>query len=171
MEVNIKIEESGIIIEGEKIECKKSLKYLGIHINEEKTCNDVIEHAVKKSRAAFGKVGWLIKKKGMKKNVKTLIYKQLIRPTMLYGIGAWANVKEGDIEKLDKRERQILRAMTGLYRREDGRYYNSQTLYDAAGIKEKLSEVVEKMHLKYESKKECQLNRWYMNSERLGGVL
>lgn len=164
------IKESGVMMDGQKIECKEKLKYLGLHINENNTCDDTIDHSIKKSRAAFGKVCWLMKKKGMKSRVKTLVYKQLIRPTMLYGVGAWGNTSVKDLERLNKRERQILRAITGLYRRENGKYYSNKYLYKAAGIKEQLSEVVEKLHLKYETKKRYHLNRWYANrTEELEG--
>lgn len=116
---------------------------------------------MKKSRAAFAKVGWLLKKKDLKIKVKTLLYKQLIRPTMTYGVGAWGNVNERDIENLEKRERQVLRCITGMYRRENGRYFSSKDVYQAAGIKERLSEVIKKIYERYEEKKLYHLNKWY----------
>lgn len=80
---------------------------------------------------------------------------------MTYGVGAWGNVNERDIENLEKRERQVLRCITGMYTRENGRYFSSKDVYQAAGIKERLSEVIKKIYERYEEKKLYHLNKWY----------
>lgn len=53
---------------------------------------------------------------------------------MTYRIGAWANTKEQDIEELKKKERMMMRNMTGLYRKENGHYYSNKVIYEEAGI-------------------------------------
>lgn len=148
----IKLRE-GIEIDGEEIKCDSTLKYLGLHLNEDNDSKTTTDHAIKKGHTAFKKVGWLLKKKGMKKSVKSLFYKQLIRPAMTYGIGAWPNMKQRDVEKLELCERKMLRRITGCWRRDDGRTYSNKQLYEEAEIKESIGQLIERLHINYENSK------------------
>lgn len=58
-------------------------------------------------------------------------------------------------------ERKILRAMTGLYRKEDGKWYNMKVLYKTAMIEESILEHMAKNAEKYEVRKEEHRNEWF----------
>lgn len=51
-----KLSESGIEIGNEVIKGDKSIKYLGIHINQSKNSKGVINHAIKQGKCSFRKI-------------------------------------------------------------------------------------------------------------------
>lgn len=157
------IKRTGIKVNGVKCTPQKSMKYLGIIINESGDARDTVEHGIKKFHAMYGKMRYILKDKALGQKVKELKYKQLIRPTMLYGRPAWQNVNEADIEKLNKAERKVLRGMTGLYRKDNGHYYKNEDLYKATGIKEKVGDMLEKHHIKHLEKRIDHPNQWFIN--------
>lgn len=95
--------------------------------------------------------------------VKKLMYTQLIRPTMEYGQEAWRGRKESKakLEEMEGLERKILRSMTGLYRRDSGKWYSNKELFKAAQIEENITEHMEKNAGKYEERKDCHRNEWF----------
>lgn len=156
----IKLAMNGEILE---IENDTNIKYLGQIINEQANCKDTVENGIRKGRAAFGMLRWLLKDKNMDMKVKKLMYTQLIRPTMEYGQEAWRGRKESKakLEEMEGLERKILRSMTGLYRRDSGKWYSNKELYKAAQIEENITEHMEKNAGKYEERKDCHRNEWF----------
>lgn len=110
------------------IKGNKSIKYLGITVNEELEPDDAIQHAVKKGFTVYGKMKWILKKKATSVKVKRMIYNQLIKPTLAYGMSIWPIITEKVFDKMAKCERKILRAITDKYRREDRRNYPNRIL-------------------------------------------
>lgn len=143
------------------IKGKKSIKYLGITVNEELEPGDAIHHAVKKGFTVYGKMKWILTKKATSVKVKKMIYNQLIKPTLAYGMSIWPIITEKAFDKMAKCERKILRAITDRYRREDGRSYPNRTLYKESGIKKTIIECLNKAKEKYEGRKECHRSEWY----------
>lgn len=155
------LRNEGVWLGNQQIKANESLKYLGITINESLTNNHAMNHATRKAGMAYGKLKWIITKKETNMQVKRLIYKQLIRPCLTYGMPILTNTNEKALRKLGLFERKIVRGLTGRYRREDGRYYSNADIYKAVGLEETIEEHVNKLKEKYESKKECHRNAWY----------
>lgn len=129
-------------------------------INTIGNCSDSIDNALKKGGAAYGMLRWLIKKKEMDMKVKKVLYTQLIRPTMEYGQEAWKGRRK-KVEKLMLLERKILRAMTGMYRRPNGKWHRNDDLYKAAQMEENIGEHMERSAERYEVRKTEHRNEWY----------
>lgn len=71
----------------------------------------------------------------MKIEVKLLLYKQLIRPIILYASTIWMQISSHQMEPIRKIERSILRKATGIYRNPiTKKYVNSKILYETAKI-------------------------------------
>lgn len=156
--IKLRMNEEETVIENER-----SIKYLGQIINEHGNCKESAENAIRKGRAAYGMLRWIIRNKNMDMKVKKVMYTQLIRPTMEYGQEAWKGRKGNAtrLEKLELLERKVLRAMTGLYRKEDGTYYNRKVLFKAAMIEESILEHMTKNAEKYEERKDAHRNEWF----------
>lgn len=157
------IRREGIKVNGVNCIPKKSMKYLVIVINERGDATDTINHGIGKMNAIYGKTKYILKDKARDIKVKRLCYKQLIRPTVIYGRPAWQNVVEADIEKLNVAERKILRGMTGLHRKDNRHYYKTEELYKSSGIKEKVGDVIERLHVKHLKKREDHPNKWFVD--------
>lgn len=147
--------------EGKVVQASKSIKYLGITINEQLKPTEAIANAVRKGYTIYGKMKWILRKKETSKEVKKLIYRQLIRPSLTYGMEMWPVTTEEVLQDLGKCERQILRSITGKFRRQDGRYYPNKVLYDELDIKETINQQINKIKERYESKKEIHGNDWF----------
>lgn len=143
------------------VKAKSNINYLGITINEELEPNDAISHAVKRGFTAYGKLKGILRKKATNMKVKRLIYKQLIKPTISYGLSIWPIITEKTFDEVVKCERKILRSVTDKFRRDDGRYYPLKVLYEESGIKDTIIESLNKAKEKYECKKECHRNEWF----------
>lgn len=57
-------------------------------------------------------------------------------------------------------ERKILRCITGMYRRADGKWHSNAILYEKAGV-EPLEREAEKMHTKHQGRREEHLNEFF----------
>lgn len=162
---------------GKTIRARDTMKYLGIKINDDLNPKDAIDHAVSKAFAVFGKMKWLLRKKVTSMNVKRLIYRQLVRPTMLYGMSVCPVTTDKVLEKMGRCERKIIRSITGLHRREDKRSYPNKVLYAELGMKDTIEEQINKIKEKYEAKQECHCNDWYrqrmweLEESRMGWLL
>lgn len=53
------------------------------------TSRDSIDAAIRKGNMAFSMVSHLIRNEGLSVEVKSMMYKQLISPTMTYGTSVW----------------------------------------------------------------------------------
>lgn len=156
------VEEDGLSIQsGETIAGVKVLKYLGIQLDSELNMNKRAGEMARKGLAAYGHLKWILQKPSIKENTKRLIIQQLIRPAMLYGTETLAKADGQILNKLGVAERKILRGITKLYRQPNGKYYRNEVLYEKAGLKKRIEEVVkERMEKAYERKR-THSNEWY----------
>lgn len=120
---------------------------------------------------------WILRKKETSKNVKRLIYKQLVRPSLTYGMSVWPVTSDKVLEKMGKCERKIMRSITGLHRKNDNKFYSNEEVYADLGMKDTIEEQINKIKEKYEEKKECHCNDWYrrqmweLEETRMGWLL
>lgn len=110
--------------------CDK-VKYLGVIINKNFKFNSHIEHTLKKANIAKSELHNFLTNNLINNKVKTLAYKQIIRPIFLYASACWQSISSNQMEKIRRHERWFLRRCTGLYRNNNnGKYINSQILYE-----------------------------------------
>lgn len=120
---------------------------------------------------------WILRKKETSKNVKRLIYKQLVRPSLTYGMSVWPVTSDKVLEKMGKCERKIMRSITRLHWKDDKKFYSNEEVYADLGMKDTIEEQINKIKEKYEEKKECHYNDWYrrqmweLEETRMGWLL
>lgn len=102
-----------------------------------------------------------MRNQGLSKKVKALMYTMLVRPTMTYGTSGWNAAVDIDYHKLLMKERKFLRTITGLYRRDDGRHYPNNRLYEEIGLRDNIQQNIEKLKARYEEKKKRHPNEWF----------
>lgn len=114
--------------------CTK-VKYLGIVISSNFKFIEHINHIINKVNSAKAQLKNAFNHKYLNKNVKILLYKQIVRPLMLYACACWLQISSHQMERLRKTERWFLRKITGLNRNNmTNKYINSKQLYDETGI-------------------------------------
>jgi exonuclease III len=122
-------------IGGELLKPTKSVKYLGIILDDDLKFGAHIQHNIKKTKIAYGMLIPLLNHVNLSKKCKETMYKMLIRPVMLYGALVWVSSKPTSLERMAVCERKIIRRITGLYRRANKRYYSNKTLYENCNIR------------------------------------
>lgn len=85
------------------------IKYLGIIYNKQFNFRKQINEQITRATKAFHACSNLFKNKILDSNVKSLLYKSLIRSILSYGFAAWNGVNSFNMEKIRKFERKILR--------------------------------------------------------------
>lgn len=117
----------------------KSLKYLGLIINQSNNYIDHTNQTINKLKFAYGGLKKLIHSKFLKPKFKITIYKQFLRPIMQYGCPIWLNenvISSHQVERLRLFERKMLRPVTNTFRnRNTYKYINNATLYKKANLK------------------------------------
>lgn len=128
--LNIKLE-----INGTEIHSCKKVKYLGIVISRNFKFIDHVSHMLQKVNIAKSLLRKAFNDKFIKKDVKLLMYKQLIRPIIVYASACWMQISSHQMERIRKTERWFLRKATGIYKNKTThKYINSKTLYENANI-------------------------------------
>lgn len=134
--------KEGVTIDKVKVKGTETLKYLGQWITTNGNDKTNVEAAKTKMSMAWGMLMKLLKNPNLKKEVKVMIYSTLIRPAGFYGSALWDDPEERWIKNVAIQERKIPRQITGLYRRDDGRYYRNDVLYHEAGLKKRLNDEI-----------------------------
>lgn len=113
-----------------------SLKYLGIILNKNAKYHKHISNILSKSIKASHCLKRVISFNNSTSNkVKSIIYKQLIRPILCYGFCTWFDISSSQMEKIRTYERKILRAATNSYRKPNSFYFvNNKLIYKRANI-------------------------------------
>ena len=94
----------------------------------------------------------------MNEKLKCRLYKQTIRPGMLYGSEVWSVCVYG----VDVSERRIIRAMLRIGKKENGHHVENEKVYAAAGIECTITEELEKRRGKFKERREVNENEWYV---------
>lgn len=99
-----------IYLNGEELLQVKSIKYLGLHLDEHLTWKDHITTKKKQAKLKFSQLNWLLNRKSeLSIENKLLIYKTVIRPIWTYGMQLWGSASNSNIEILRRFESQSLR--------------------------------------------------------------
>lgn len=139
-------------IENTTIKKCKTVKYLGIVLASNFKFIEHINYTLQKVNSAKAQLKSAFNNKYMNQNVKSLLYKQLIRPIMLYACSCWMQVSSNQIERLRRAERWFLRKITGLHRNKTTKkYHNSTRLYTETKINRFDQELI-KNNLKFINK-------------------
>ena len=116
---------------------QKTVKYLGLNLDERMLLNKHLDIQLDKARKSFLIHSRIFYSKYLNNRIKIICYMLLVRPILTYGCPIWYNVGPHVMEKIRKFERKCIRACTGVYRNERTNYKwfeNSKKLYDAAKI-------------------------------------
>lgn len=114
--------------------CKK-VKYLGIIMSSNFKSIEHINHIIYKINTAKALLKSAFNNKYLNKNIKILMYKQLIRPIILYACTCWMQISSHQMERIRKIERWFLRKITKLYRdNTTKKFINSKQLYTETKI-------------------------------------
>ena len=98
-----------------EIKCSSSMKYLGVVFNERFNFIGHIDHVLQKSKKTFFAYHKVISRhNGLSKQVRLLIYRQIVRPTLAYAFPVWFAISSHQMERLRIWERRILSTCLGL---------------------------------------------------------
>ena len=98
----------------------------------------------------------------MNEKLKCKLYKQTIRPGMMYGSEVWRKVSKFEKDMLDVLERRIIRATLRIGKKENGHHVEKEKVYAAAGIECTITEELEKRRGKFKERREVNENEWYV---------
>lgn len=141
----------------------KEIKYLGVMIEESGKWNAAAREARNKGKRAWGAASWILKRKELNEKLKCRLYKQTIRPGMMYGSEVWRKVSKFERDKLEVLERRILRTMLRIGRKENGHSVENEKVYAAAEMECSIIEEIERRRTKFKERREENLNEWYVN--------
>lgn len=97
-----------------KINTLKRVKYLGIIISSNFKSIEHINHIIQKVNTTKALLKSAFNNKYLDQKVKALMYKQLIRPIIIYACTCWMQTSSHQMERIRKAERWFLRKITGL---------------------------------------------------------
>lgn len=124
-----------LTLDGTIIKTSKKVKYLGIILSSNLRFIDHIKHITYKVNAVKAQLKTAFNSKYLHTKVKSLMYKQLIRPIITYACTCWMQISSHQMEKLRIIERWYLRKITGLYKNKlTHKFINSKTLYEISKI-------------------------------------
>jgi hypothetical protein len=130
--VSKKINRVQIKMRNHVIDIKTKIKYLGIIFTKNLKFFDHIKHIISKTMAAFQLIKHIFFQKYRYTNrVKIILYKQLIRPIILYGFAIWHDISSAQMEKLRVLERKMLRCCIVDARKKNSyMFINNNELYE-----------------------------------------
>lgn len=134
--ININHKNVKIMVDGQQIELKDCIKYLGIMHQKRPTHISHINYVIEKGINSFNAIRPVLKRTSkLSITIKLLCYKQLIRPILEYGFAAWSQLSSHQMERLRIFERKCLRSCIN-YTRPRHSYYtiSNKDLYKAADI-------------------------------------
>ena len=108
-----------LFIEEAKVEIVKVIEYLGDVINSKGDYSDLINDRVSRGVSAMVRIEALVQETGLgvhTVSVYLLLYQALFLSCVLFNSQAWSNIKESDIEKLEKIQLRCLKKILQLSR-------------------------------------------------------
>ena len=127
---------------GTQIEPISSVKYLGVMLDNKLNFSEHIRHSVKKANKAKALLYNLINRKSdLNLRNKLILFKAIIRPTMMYAAPVWSSTYITNIKKLQVIQNKALRMITNAKPR--ARNINIHTLCNIEEIKTHLYTLTE----------------------------
>ena len=103
-----------IRLNGINIPQVNDVTYLGIHLDRRLTWKRHIEAKILHMKLKAASLNWLLNKNsGLKLDYKVLIYNAVLKPIWMYGIQLWGTTCATNIDKIQRFQSKILRALTG----------------------------------------------------------
>lgn len=163
--VESRIQECVLKSGDSEVKPKPVIKYLGIYFDKKLNFKEQRDAALMKTKSAIGVLRPILRRLNLDKKVKEILYKQLVRPTLLYGLPAWLKDNDKFIEPLAIYERKIIRLITSMYRdpTNELHYYSNQYLYKNVNIDE-LRHCIAKLAKNYVFRAELNGNKLVMES-------
>lgn len=122
-------------IDNQKINILDKVKYLGLIISKNYKSINHINYVIGKVNSAKAQLKTAFDSKHLNKKVKLLMYKQLIRPIILYACPCWMQTSSHQIERIRIIERWFLRKISGLYKKTNSvKFFNSKMLYESTNV-------------------------------------
>ena len=144
---NIKNPPANLRVHGEKIEIVKAFKYLGEWIDWNALETKTMELRKNKFELAFQLTKETYNKKSLSWGSKIKHYKTVVKPEALYAAETLTMNRTGQIEKLERKERKILRKIMGTkFQNGEIIYIKNDTLYKRT---EKLSDTMKKRRINF----------------------
>lgn len=97
-----------IIVNSQILQNESNIKYLGVTLNRKLSAIPHVKRIRALANAAFGCLRNIFNNSRIPINVKTLAYRQLIRPIMLYGFVGWCHLSSNQMRSVRSLERKIL---------------------------------------------------------------
>lgn len=94
-----------IKINNKSIKKCTSVKYLGVMLANNMKFTKHVDHIIKKINSVKTNLAKIFTSKYIKSEIKTLCYKQLIRPMILYACACWMDISSHQMERIRKCER------------------------------------------------------------------
>ena len=83
-------EGCNVRVNGRDVEEVKQMKYLGVMMNAEETCEDEIEHRIGAVAIVIGAVGTeVLERRELRKEKKMKVFNAMVVATPLYGCETW----------------------------------------------------------------------------------
>lgn len=119
----------------QKIDHKKTVKYLGVHLDHLLRMNNHVELQLKKAKACFRKHSRLMHCNSLQPRAKIILYMLIIRPILTYAAPMWWNISASLMEKLRIFERKCLRTALFMHRRPNSKkMISNKIIYKVANI-------------------------------------
>lgn len=135
--VNKNYKNIKIVVNGQQVNLKNQLKYLGVIYSQRPTFAAHVTEALAKAGRAYHNIKGVLKSTSkLDTQIKLLCYKQLIRPILSFGFPAWAGISSCQMERLRCFERRCIRACIN-YKRPYYTYkwISNKELYQQSEIK------------------------------------
>lgn len=126
-----------IQINRKKVPIVTKLKFLGVHFTNLFKFSEHVNQTITKTTIALSKLNPILNPcRGTRKEVKILIYKQLVRPILLYGYPIWFNVSRNTIDKICKVERKCIRKCIDFKgpRQNNNKYISNIKIYEDSEV-------------------------------------
>lgn len=106
-----KMEDDTIVFNGKSFRWQKSVKYLGVFLDNKLTFKQHIDHSLSKAKALCFSVLYCLLKRNSPASFdsKLRIYKAYVRPILTYGCPVFANSAKCHINKLQLLQNKVLR--------------------------------------------------------------
>ena len=131
-----KSKKCSINLAGKKVHGTMEVKYLGIILDSQLSFRSHHQQCVRRAQIAYAMLRPSLWRLGLDRKLQQLLYKQIVRPIITYGIPAWMPRSCKKLNKLELFERRVIRNITGKHRKPNSYlYYSNKELYSDLDIK------------------------------------
>lgn len=118
-----------LVIDGEEIPFKDTIKYLGIHFDKLFKFNKHARLVKQKAYRILGSLSRILWNRDLPRSTKLLLYKTTVRPVILYGFPIWFHVSPTVMKEFEILERKVLRLCIGRNFETFSRRYSNVFIY------------------------------------------